>query len=486
MTEEKKQSIITSFPRTFWIANLMELFERWAWYGMYGVFGIYLTDPVSSGGLGFSDLQRGNITGWVPFILYLLPVFTGALSDRFGYKRTLISAYSILIGGYLLMGSVTQYFAMFLVFLGVAVGAAMFKPVISATVSHTTNERTGSIGFGIFYAIVNIGGFVGPAMAGVMRNIDWFYVFIISSAAITVNLLLVLFLFKEPDKGEESKSKSFGQVIKEIGLVFSDFKFVIFLLILSGFWTAFNQIFLTLPLFLRDWVDTSEVWCWFSFMGESAGANCAAEKPFNPEWIINIDAGAIIILQIFISAIVMRFKPVSTIVAGILISGIGIGLLFADNTMLVVLVGVIVFAIGEMTASPKSTEYIGSIAPKDRKALYMGYSFIPVALGNLFGGLLSGALYDLFGNKEMLATRYLTEELEVEKASLEGLDSAGVWERLLDVSGMGNIEAMEKVYSLYNPGVIWLYFMGIAFFAALALFIYNIVLKPKSEKTEES
>ncbi|MBU1430391.1 MFS transporter [Myxococcota bacterium] len=473
-------SVFKSFPRTFWIANLMELFERWAWYGMYGVFAIYLTDPVSKGGLGFSDAQRGQITGVVPFILYLLPIFTGALSDRFGYKRTLLAAFSILTGGYLLMGQVEGYWAMFLVFLGVAVGAAMFKPVISATISHTTDERTGSIGFGIFYAMVNVGGFVGPAVAGILRVIDWDYVFYMASASIALNLVLVTLFFKEPDRGEV-EGKSIGQVFSEIGLVFSDLRFVLFLLILSGFWTAFNQIFITLPLFLRDWIDTSVVWCWFDFFGQSAVNACASKDMFNPEWIINIDAGAIIILQIFISALVMRFKPVATIVAGILIAGAGIGLLALDNVMLIVVVGVVVFAIGEMVASPKSTEYIGSIAPRDRKALYMGYSFIPVALGNLFAGLLSGGLYGAYGNKAMLARRYLEGKLGVDAAQIKDLKIDELWPMLLEKSGMTDLQAMNTLYDLYNPGRIWLYFCAIGIGAALALLIYNMtVAKPKA------
>lgn len=475
MVEEKK-SVFKSFPQTFWIANVMELFERWAWYGMYGVFGIYLTDPISKGGLGLSDIQRGNITGVVPFILYLLPIFTGALSDRVGYKKTLIAAYSILIGGYLAMGHAGGYFTIFLAFFGVAIGAAMFKPVISATISHTTDERTGSIGFGIFYAMVNVGGFVGPAVAGYLRNIEWVYVFYMAMGAITINLILVSIFFKEPDKGAV-ESKSIGQVFKEIVLVFSDVKFVLFLVILAGFWTAFNQIFLTLPLFLRDWVDTSVVWSWFG-----ATENYEAGKEFNPEWIINIDAGAIIVLQIFISAIVMKFRPVSTIVSGILISGIGIGMLFIDNTMPVVVISVVIFAIGEMVCSPKSTEYIGSLAPKDRKALYMGYSFIPVALGNLAGGLLSGILYNEYANKEILSRRYLVDEFGVSADSIKDMKIDELWPMVMEKTGQTSVEAMETIFNTYNAGVIWLYFMAIAFGAGVLLFFYNLAFKPKTEE----
>ncbi len=482
---DPKPSVIKSLPRTFWIANTMELFERWAWYGMYAIFAIYLTDPVSQGGLGFSDAQRGSITGIIPFVLYLLPIFTGALSDHFGYKRTLISAYCILIGGYFLMGHVTTYYPMFFAFLMVAVGAAMFKPVLSATISHTTNEGNASIGFGIFYAMVNIGGFVGPWLGGVLRKISWDYVFYMSMGAITLNLLLVCFFYKEPTK-QDGPKKSILTVFKEIGLVFSDLKFVLFLVLLSGFWTAFNQIFITLPLTLRDWVDTSVIWCWFSGFSSSAKAACDAGEMFNPEWIVNIDAGAIILLQILVSTVVMRFKPISTIVAGILISAIGIGSLALGHSMPLIIAGIVIFAIGEMTASPKSTEYIGSIAPEDRKALYMGYSFIPVALGNLFAGLLSGSIYGAMGNKKLLAGRFLQEKFQMAAESLKDLDQEQIWNLVMQKTGASSLDAMNQVYEAYNPGNMWYIFGAIGVFAALALFLYNLKFGKTSEQQAQA
>lgn len=475
-TNNEQKSVFKSLPKTFWVANTMELFERWAWYGMYAIYAIYLTDPIEKGGLGFTDAQRGSITGIVPFILYLLPIFTGAMSDRFGYTRTLISAYAILIAGYFSMGQVTTYFPMFMAFLCVAVGAAMFKPVISATVSHTTNSKTASIGFGLFYAMVNIGGFVGPLIGGILRKLSWDYVFYMSMGAITLNLIMVLLFFKEPDRGNV-ESKSFATVLKEIGLVFSDLKFVIFLFMLSGFWTAFNQIFITLPLLLRDWVDTSVVWCWFSDFSATAAAACEAKEMFNPEWIVNIDSGSIILLQILISAIVMRFSPISTIIGGILISSLGIALIGVSNAISVIVIAIVIFAIGEMASSPKSTEYIGSIAPRDRKALYMGYSFVPVALGNLIAGILSGAIYGEMGNKVLLATKYLTEKANMSKDMLNQLSLDDLMQKIAEHSGTTGFDTTQLLYDTYNPGNMWFYFAAIGAGAAVLLFYYNLKFK---------
>jgi hypothetical protein len=127
-----------------------------------------------------------------------------------------------------------------------------------------------------------------------------------------------------------------------------------------------------------------------------------ANRQVNPEHIVNIDALSIICLQVLVSFLMARFHQFTTMIVGMLIAAVGIGLpMFCGGTMvgpiggllIVVIVGIVIFAIGEMMASPTSQEYVGRIAPRDKVALYMGYYFVAVALGNLFGGILSGQLY---------------------------------------------------------------------------------------------
>ena len=161
---------IRSFPRTFWIANSMELFERWAYYGMFTILSVYMTDPVSKGGLGFTQEQRGIMQAIVTGVLYLLPVLGGALADRFGFRKVLLAAFVTLSSGYFAMGQFHAYAPFFIAFLIVAIGGAIFKPIIVGTVSKTTDKSTETLGFGIFYMIVNIGGFIGPWAASRMRE----------------------------------------------------------------------------------------------------------------------------------------------------------------------------------------------------------------------------------------------------------------------------------------------------------------------------
>jgi len=246
------------FPGTFWTANVMELFERWAWYGMFILLALYFTGSTDEGALGFTQGQKGLLMGTVVGILYVLPTITGAIADKFGYKRILILSYIILGSGYLLMGYVTTYASMFLAFLYLALGAGLFKPVISATITKTTTEKTASIGFGIFYMIVNIGAFVGPVVASKLREIDWQYAFWMSSGAILVNIILVIIFYKEPERERvnEPLSKTIRDIFTNLGKALTDYKLVVFLLIIVGFWTMYNQLFFTLPgLQARDLLD---------------------------------------------------------------------------------------------------------------------------------------------------------------------------------------------------------------------------------------
>jgi len=169
-----------------------------AWYGFFAVSSLYITGAIREGGLGFTDEDRGVIQGVGTFFLYLFPVVTGALADRYGFKKMLITAFIVLIPAYYLLGQLKTFPTFFLAFMLVALGAAMFKPVIIGTVWKTTNDKTASMGFGIFYMMVNIGGFVGPIVAGIVRAISWEYVFYASATWIAINLIIVSIFYKEP------------------------------------------------------------------------------------------------------------------------------------------------------------------------------------------------------------------------------------------------------------------------------------------------
>jgi len=473
----KFTQVFKKFPKTFWIANTMELFERWAWYGLFAVLALYLTKSTDEGALGFSHSQKGSIMGTVTAILYFLPIITGAIADRVGYKKILLMAYFILTSGYLLMGYVDTYFAVYLAFLWVALGAAFFKPVISATVTKTTNKETSSIGFGIFYMMVNVGGFIGPIFSSKLRGeYGWRIVFIMAASAIVVNIILLLLFYKEPDR--EKSTEPLGQVIKKSVLnifkALADKKLAIFLIIMVGFWTMFNQLFYTLPNFIDQWVNTSIIYDSIANISPGLAAMIGTnEGIIAPEMMVNLDAGAIIFFQVLVSTLVMRFKPINGIISGIIVSAIGIGIAFGTGNGFYVILGIFIFALGEMASSPKFTEYIGRIAPKGKEALYMGTSFLPVAAGNFFTGFLSGNLYEVWTDKvTLLKTEVAKRGLEIPEIT-NGFTQNDYTAKAAELMGMDNQQLTDFLWNTYNPSKIWYVFTAIGVVTVIALFFYN-------------
>ena len=109
--------------------------------------------------------------------------------------------------------------------------------------------------------MVNIGGFIGPFIAGFLYKIDWNLVFLMSIIVIAINYIFVFFFFKEPDRENQTKSflKNIGIAFKNIWTTLNNWKYVLFLLIMGIFWTAFNQLYYSFPIFLDQWVDMDKL-----------------------------------------------------------------------------------------------------------------------------------------------------------------------------------------------------------------------------------
>ncbi len=465
--------VFNKFPRTFWTANVIELFERWAWYGFFMLFANYLTGSSDAGGLEFTQAQKGLIMGVGTGILYFLPVLTGAIADRYGYKRVLAIAFIVYASAFVLLPMFSTFTGVFLMYIYLAVGAALFKPVISATIAKTTDAKTASIGFGIFYMMVNIGAFFGPMVTLLFR--DNTMIFYTSAAIVSVNLLL-LFLYKEPgrdamERVREPLARTFGTIFRNMAGIFRDGRFVVFLLIVAGFWTMYNQLFFTLPVFIEQWVDTGALYNFFNaclpFISEQYGAG---EGVMKAEFVTNFDALYIIIFQIAVSTIVMRMRPLRSMMTGFLVCTIGMALTLASQNVLFTLVAILIFGLGEMAASPKITEYIGSIAPGDKKALYMGYSFIPVFLGNVFAGFISGNVYGAMADKVNIVRDYAAGQgLSVP----EGLSQGGYFDNVAGQLGMTPDALTDLLWQQYHPYNMWVVILGIGLAATVMLWVYD-------------
>jgi dipeptide/tripeptide permease len=415
--------------------------------------------------------------GTVVMVLYFLPLLTGAIADKFGFRKTLIVAYVVLASGYFAMGQVSSYGAVFFVFLWVALGAGLFKPVIQATVGKTTDETSSSLGFGIFYMIVNIGSFIGPIIASVLRGFSWKYVFMMSSVSILVNLLIVIFFFKEPaqEKNTDPIGKAIGSIFRNIYKALSDIKLLIFLLLVIGFWTMYNQLFYTLPVFIDQWVRTDVMY--ESIRNIWPGLAQALDTQHNStiasEMLVNIDALFIVLLQIVVSTVVMKWKPLNAMISGMLVCSIGISLTLLTQNGFFLILAIFIFAMGEMSSSPKISEYVARIAPKDKVALYMGCSFIPYAGGNFFAGQISGGVYQRLSDKiSLLQLEVASKGLDIPPIS-DQFTQTDYFNQAASLMGMNGRQLTDYLWDTYHPNKIWYVVFGIGLVTVILMMLYD-------------
>lgn len=467
--------VLKKFPRVFWISNLMEVFERWAWYGFYNAFALYLTLSKDTGALGFTQVQKGVIIGTGSMLLYFLPIITGAIADRIGYKKVLILSYASYIAGFFMVGTFESYPMVFAAYIFLAIAGALFKPVISGMIAKTTNDENASVGFGIFYMMINIGGFIGPFIAGFLYKIDWNLVFLMSIIVIAINYIFVFFFFKEPDreKTDEKFIDSIGIAFRNILTTLSNWKYVLFILIMGIFWAAFNQLYYSFPIFLDQWVD----------MDKLSAALGLSEGTITAPTVTSINAFYIIVLQMFVSSVSAKYRPLQSMMTGILILAIGLMGMFLTRNPYIMLVGALIFAVGEMASSPKFNEYVGRIAPPDKKALYMGTVFLAIAIGHFLAGWLSGKPFELLADKYHLLSKAVAANGFDIPAISDQFSQTQYLERAQELFGMNGKELTQYLWDNYHPSNIWVLFSGVAMLASILLLLYDkFILKGQSNK----
>ena len=383
-----KLDVLRRLPGTLYSAVVMELFERLAYYGMVLVLSIYMVEHI-----GIRRDTFGVVYGLFTAALYLLPLFAGALADRFGYKPALAVAFTTLTCGYVVLGTVTS-FPLICVALGlIAIGGSIIKPTISGTVTRTTEEgSTRPVGFGLYYTMINAGSLIGPVIAAQVRNRTEFrYVFLVSAAACALMLVQALSAFREPvSAAERSAGKPLGQVFGEIALVLRDWRFVLLLVIFSGFWGMINILFGFMPLYVENFSNVRAVEAAIDHVVPLTGW---AGHWLNPEVFISLDALLIVLFQALVSVLTRSWRTVNAMLVGTAVATLSWVFPALSPAAGVVALGILVWSIGEMTCSARFFEYCGTIAPPDRVAVYLGYSFFAIFLGNLYSGPWGGFLY---------------------------------------------------------------------------------------------
>jgi len=376
--------LTSGFSKTFWIANTLELFERFAYYASKAVLAVYIAD-----GIGLGPTTAGLFAGSVfNTLLYLLPPLAGTVVDRFGFKRSLMACFAIFSAGYFLIGLAglpaaaplvailggPKSYTLFALVIAAA-GGSLIKPCIVGTVARTTTEGTKALGYSIYYTLVNIGGAVGPILAiPVRENVGIAWVLVMSSATTFVLFFATFLFFREPPRpADAAPPKSMAGVLLDMLKVFRNLRFVSFLVIFSGFWMMFWQVFYSLPFYVRDVLKFPRF-----------------------ELIETVDAWTIILVTIPITALAKKLRPIRAMTIGFLLASVSWLVMAAVPTLAVTIAAIMIFALGEGLQSPRYYEYVADLAPKEQVGTYMGFAFLPIAIGTFVAGAIAGPLVERY------------------------------------------------------------------------------------------
>ncbi len=437
-----------SFPGTFWAANTIELFERAAFYAVASFVVIYFHET-----LGMSPSMSTFLNGSLLWgLVYFLPILSGTLADKYGFKRSLMVAFVLIGAGYFVLGTVQQFWPGMVgtdtalaidytipVVLGIiliGIGGSIVKPCIAGTVQRTAGTNA-TLAFGIFYMVINVGSMTGRGVSYFVRTsmgIPAIFTFVATSFAL-IGLLVVIFIYKEPEyvsdgkkDGQQVAKKTLKQALAGIFLVLTDIKFVFFLVVIGFYWFIYVQIYNLIPLFLRH-LD-----------------------PKAPVEIYTLANPVMIVLfQLLITKLTKAWTPIKAIMAGIIVTTLGmlvnvlpillypsdyarkitvLGILFPIATIFV-LISFASMAIGEMLLASRQFQYIGAIAPKGQEGLYLGYANLPMAFGTLVGAPIGGIMYEHF--------------IEAPAKLGQAIDPISMW---LLVAGMGVVSLVGVAF--YN------------------------------------
>jgi len=448
------------------MVNIMEMLERLAYYGVRVVIPIYIAQADEPGGLHFTQIDKGHIFLWWAVVQSLVPMFSGGFADRYGYKRTIAFSIVMKMAGYLLMATQRDFLPFLLGCCVLALGTAIFKPGVQGTLVRSLNKSNSSIGWGMFYMLVNVGGFLGPPLAHYLYGFSWPAVFYGCAVIVSLNFFMLLTYKEVPAGGEQH-----GGPLKVMAITFRNFanmRLVLFILIMSGFWLMFMQLFDMLPNFIVDWVNSASLVQALHIPDWMLQLHSDRGPQLSQEWMINANAGLIILCVVPISWMVSRMRRVHSILIGVTVASVGLVLAGFTTSGFFCIMGILVFSVGEMLSSPKMNEYLGVIAPEGQKGLYMGYANVPLAVGWGYGSLYGGRVYDTLGDKANLAMRYLESKYQiVDVARTEAFD------RLVQVTGLTPQGATDLLWNAYDPYKLWYQFAAIGMASAIGMFFYS-------------
>jgi dipeptide/tripeptide permease len=430
-SDSRIRKFFAGFHRSFWVANALELFERLAYYAQAAVMSIFLRNH-----LKFSEVDAGTLSSIFGGFVYLLPIFAGTFADKYGFRKAFSFAFLVMAIGYFAIFAVGSplyasfshalplFWVLIIVLIFTAVGESFIKPSVLGTIAVSSRTETRSLGYAIYYMLVNVGGATGPVIAYFFRDrIGIDSVYIVSASTCALMFLGTLIFYREPESVRDFRQPSLGQKLKDMLRVMSNGRFMVFLLIFSPYWIMFWQVFVIIPFYLTDFISKN--------------------APF--EIIESVDAWAIIFLQVIVNRMTKKMPPVTAIVVGFAVSTLSWLVIAIQPNIWTIIAAMVVWSFGEMTQAPRYYEYIADHAPKGQEALFQGYAFLPIAIAWFVGGTFGGWLYST-----------MTQSILVKTG--------------------------DVVRVLGQPTGIWLSLTGIGIAATLLMIIYNAYITRKDRE----
>ncbi len=379
---QRLKEIREGFERPFWVANISEIFERLSYYGAFASLALYL-----QGKLNFSTEQTGTLTGIFGGMVWFLAIFGGAVADKLGFRRALSLAYLILAVAYFLIGSIgapwlalirnamPMSFFVGCVLILPALGISLVKPCVVGTTASASKENVRSIGYSIYYTMVNIGGAAGPYVASwAHRHLGVENVFRVAALSVFAMFFGVLFFFREPHRADGAPAPSLLATLRNFITVLSNPKFMLFLLIFTGYWIVFWQQYISLPGYIQGYIDAHA----------------------DVELTLITDGLAVICFTLLVNYLLRGIPAFHAVILGTLVSSVSWLIIAYRPTIPGAVFSILVLALGEIIQQPRYYEYISRLAPPGQQGTYMGFAFLPIGIGSLIGGWFGGRVMHQF------------------------------------------------------------------------------------------
>jgi MFS family permease len=504
------------FSATFWTLNAIEMWERLAFYNLRVMAPIYIMQADNPGGLHLTASDKGTIYAWWAAFQSLLPIITGGYADRFGYKRTMTFAISLMMAGYVLIAALrdlpflSNYWGLFIGIMVLATGTAFFKPSIQGSLAHQMTRENSSVGWGIFYWVVNVGAFVGHFLPGALLVFSqhlpgplhaeansaaaWRNLFLASAGFSSLNLLLLL-TFKDVPSGA-SKTDSVWTVLKRTIENILERRLLAWMAIMSCFWLMMYQLWDLQPNFIADWLDSGPLVAALSWLPEGILKTLTEQTPRGPmiqqQVLLSFNSLYIILGVVGVAWLTRHIRTLTAMLFGMCLAIAGVLVAGWTQSVWILIVGVLFFSLGEMMTGPKKSEYLALIAPPGKKGLYLGYVNIPVGVGVYFGSMIAGFFYGRYGEKAVLALRYIAEHTPFGQAknwdgsiatlqtTLE-LKRPEAMAKLMELTNLDAVGATQLLWNTYHPHYVWIPFALVGVVAAFGLWIFGRLARKWSD-----